>query len=110
MGFTPGDSRARDAYGEWRTAMGGMAADGSVLPRWDGLTGQEQAAWESSASKTWTDASAALARMNSPTAGLYGNPVRDATAGVHGGPASASSGAAGYVSGYPASAVPLMQP
>jgi hypothetical protein len=116
MGFMPGDNRARNAYDDWCTAMGGTDSDGRVLRRWEQLTGQEKAAWETMTESVEQSASRAAARMNSPTAGLYGPPV-SGTAGVTGYPASAApveyrTGVEGHASGgfLAASAVPLMNP
>ncbi len=112
MGFMPGDDRARDAYDDWCTAMGGTDADGRVLPRWDRLTGQEQAAWETVTESAGTAAVRAAAVMNSPTAGMYGGGASGVSgaAGVTGVPGTGMPyPAAGYSGGY-ASAVPSMSP
>ena len=108
MVFMPGDNRARDAYDDWCTAMGGTDAGGQVLPRWEFLTPQEHAAWEGTVESVGAAAVGAFARMNAPAAGLHGAPA-SGTAGVHGYPASAH-GMPGVVHGAAVSAIPSMMP
>jgi hypothetical protein len=105
MSFMPGDNRARDAYDNWCTAMGGTDSDGRVLLRWEQLTSVEKAAWESTVETAGHAAVLKAERMNSATAGLYG-PAASAA------PVEFRTGVEGHASGgfLAASAVPLMNP
>jgi hypothetical protein len=91
----PGN-RAKDAYARWCNLMGDFADDGTMLPRWEKLSGRVQAAWVLLIDGLWREAGSA-------SSGVAGPPV---TAGTYGPAASAVPAAGAY--GPAASAVPSM--